>query len=65
MKKKLTLQTFKAAGWSLVLLLLITLLGSCADPNCIKGEGEVETRVLQLDPFDALQANGDFKIKIT
>ncbi|OKL40290.1 hypothetical protein A3841_18375 [Pontibacter flavimaris] len=41
------------------------VLTACDDSNCIKGEGNVETRSLNLQPFSRVEANGDFKVYIT
>lgn len=46
----------------LFLLAGLLLLGACEDTNCIKGEGTVETRLLNLAPFSRIEANGDFKV---
>ncbi|WP_266206114.1 head GIN domain-containing protein [Pontibacter kalidii] len=40
-------------------------LSACEDNNCIKGEGDLETRTLNLQPFSRVEANGDFKVYIT
>ncbi len=48
-----------------VLCLATAVMSSCDDQMCIKGEGPVEQRELQLQPFDAIDANGDFKVYIT
>lgn len=43
-------------------LLAACLLSACKDNNCIKGEGGVETRMLGIQPFSRIEANGDFKV---
>lgn len=48
-----------------LMLLLLAMLGSCEDLNCIKGDGQVETRTLALQPFTNIEVNGDFKVYLT
>ena len=56
---KLTRQT----GSRLFLLLTgLILLVACDDSKCIRGEGTVITRNLELAPFSKIEANGDFKV---
>lgn len=43
----------------------VSILSGCDDVRCIKGEGDVETRELNLQPFSRVEANGDFKVYIT
>ncbi|WP_439881996.1 head GIN domain-containing protein [Pontibacter sp. MBLB2868] len=53
------------AGTRFLLLLGgLFALGACNDTNCIKGEGDIETRTLTLDPFTRVEANGDFNVYI-
>ncbi|MCJ8165922.1 DUF2807 domain-containing protein [Pontibacter sp. E15-1] len=47
------------------LLLALPVLSACDDLRCIKGEGDVERRVLQLQPFSEVEANGDFRVYLT
>ncbi|NEM98400.1 head GIN domain-containing protein [Pontibacter burrus] len=50
----------------LLLLLTVTMLfGSCEDSKCIKGEGAMDTRLLNLDPFRRINVQGDFKVYLT
>lgn len=52
-------------GRAVIILLLVSALSSCEDTNCIKGEGNIETRTLNLQPFSRVEANGDFKVYLT
>ncbi|MEJ8803277.1 head GIN domain-containing protein [Pontibacter sp. H249] len=47
------------------LLILPLLLSACDDTDCIRGEGAIETRTLNIDPFTRIAANGDFKVYLT
>ncbi|WP_181163831.1 head GIN domain-containing protein [Pontibacter mangrovi] len=60
-----TRREMKMGGKVLAGLLALSFLGACDDTNCIKGEGVVETRTLNLEPFSRIEANGDFKVYIT
>jgi len=60
--------TRKVAGHGsklLVTILATFLFSACEDNNCIKGEGSVETRTLNLQSFSKVEANGDFKVYLT
>ncbi|QCR21089.1 head GIN domain-containing protein [Pontibacter sp. SGAir0037] len=61
---KLKLLLAKAAIYLLVLLGLGYLV-SCSDSACIKGEGSIEQRELQLQPFSKIESEGDFKVYLT
>lgn len=50
---------------SLLLLVTLGILAACEDTNCIKGNGEVVQRTLDLQSFNEVEANGDFKVYIT
>ena len=63
MKKYLT--TWRSYVRLPFLLILPMLLSACEDTNCIRGEGAVETRTLNLAPFTRISANGDFRVYIT
>ncbi|MEJ8755543.1 head GIN domain-containing protein [Pontibacter sp. H259] len=60
-----TTSAWKIGNRLLLVLASLMLLGSCEDKNCIKGEGPVETRLLNLDSFSRIEANGDFNVFIT
>ncbi|WP_114784492.1 head GIN domain-containing protein [Botryobacter ruber] len=46
-------------------LLAVILLSSCdKDGFCLKGEGNTETRVLQLSPINGVKVNGSTKVYI-
>lgn len=51
-------------SWPLLLGGLLCL-NACDDVNCIKGNGNVEQRTLNLQPFSEIDANGDFKVYVT
>ncbi|QMU28637.1 head GIN domain-containing protein [Adhaeribacter radiodurans] len=65
MKKQFNLkQKFLYTGiWALALLFLT----SCDEdgPFCIKGQGDITTRTLQLQSFHEVDVNGDFEVYIT
>lgn len=63
MRKSVSIRAL-AGGEFILLLWAVIFLGACNDTNCIKGEGDVETRTLNLDPFTRVEANGDFKVYI-
>ncbi|MFD2245504.1 head GIN domain-containing protein [Pontibacter ruber] len=47
------------------LLLAAALIFSCDDDDlCIRGEGDVETRVVNLDSFEGVKVNGDSKVYV-
>lgn len=50
--------------WPFLLLSLLCLI-ACEDERCVKGRGDVEQRVLQVQPFSEVEAEGDFKVYIT
>ncbi|WP_299823587.1 head GIN domain-containing protein [uncultured Pontibacter sp.] len=64
MKKKFNVKEHHT-GFAVALLFLSIILSGCNDTNCIKGEGSIETRTLNLDPFTSVDANGDFIVYIT
>ena len=64
MRKYLNRTAGNRMTWPFLLLSLL-LLSACDDERCIKGEGDVERRTLQLQPFSDVEANGDFKVYIT
>ena len=64
MKKYLNQKLTNPVQWTFLLLILLCL-SACEDARCIKGEGNVEQRTLQLQPFSKVEANGDFKVYIT
>ncbi|MDX5436696.1 MAG: DUF2807 domain-containing protein [Pontibacter sp.] len=61
--------TYATLGKITKVLLLLSLsalsLTACEDSNCIKGEGDVEVRTLNLQPFTSVEANGDFKVYLS
>ena len=64
MRKYLNRTAGNRMAWPF-LLLSVLLLSACDDERCIRGEGDVERRTLQLQPFSDVEANGDFKVYIT
>lgn len=61
MKVGLRNNLFKAA-WLPVLLLGILGMNACDEVDCIKGQGEVESRTLQLQPIKEVEVNGSFRV---
>lgn len=47
------------------MLISLLSLAACDDVKCIKGNGDIEQRILQLQPFSEVDANGNFKVYIT
>ncbi|CAN5921696.1 hypothetical protein BH24BAC1_BH24BAC1_13860 [soil metagenome] len=44
------------------LLVGALLLGGCEEVDCIKGQGEVESRTLELEPMKEVEVNGSFRV---
>jgi len=61
MSKRINLSNLSVSKLFLLFAGLILLAG-CGDSNCIKGEGAIETRTLNLEPFSRIESNGDFKV---
>ncbi|WP_162426049.1 head GIN domain-containing protein [Pontibacter pudoricolor] len=59
------LKVWLGKGRLLLFVLSVSTFSACEDTNCIKGEGTIETRVLNLEPFTRIEANGDFKVYLT
>ncbi|MER2998422.1 head GIN domain-containing protein [Pontibacter populi] len=59
------LKVWLGKGRLLLLVLSVTSLSACEDTNCIKGDGAIETRILNLEPFSRIEANGNFKVYLT
>lgn len=63
--KKDYVTNYRAYRLALILLVLAIALGSCSNSTCIKGEGAIENRSLQLDLFSKIEVNGSFKVYLT
>ncbi|PSR52766.1 DUF2807 domain-containing protein [Adhaeribacter arboris] len=65
MKKKVTIKQ-NILSWGTWVIAGFTL-AACTDHGafCIKGEGDVTSRTLQLQPFQEIDVNGDFEVYVT
>ncbi|MDQ4141571.1 MAG: DUF2807 domain-containing protein [Bacteroidota bacterium] len=65
MKKQINLKQ-NILQWATWALALFTLPACTEDGGfCIKGEGDVTSRTLQLQPFQEIDVNGDFEVYVT
>jgi hypothetical protein len=54
----------KIARQLLIMLLPVALLTACGDQDCIRGEGEVGRRKVEVPAFDAIRVEGPIKVHL-
>lgn len=54
----------KQPAMRLALVALVSILSSCSGINCLKGEGDVESRTLELSRFSGVDVSGSTKVYI-